>query len=187
MAAALVVNPALGQHSPMQATQAPKPSLDGVLAYNATDSNVITGNSFWMQGAEAQIHGQIYRGWGVVADVAGMHTANIRSSGVGLDMIAATFGPRYTWSPAHGKYSLYGHALAGAAIAMHGLFPSVAGASSTGSSLAFQLGGGANVSLTPRFGLRAFEADWMRTQLPNSTNNVQNNLRIGTGFIFRFK
>ena len=39
----------------------------------------------------------------------------------------------------------------------------------------------------PLNALRAFEADWLRTQMPNATTNVQNNLRLGAGLIYRFK
>ena len=28
--------------------------------------------------------------------------------------------------------------------------------------------------------------DWLRTQLPNATTKVQNNLRLGAGLVFRF-
>ena len=44
-----------------------------------------------------------------------------------------------------------------------------------------------NLPLSGRIGVRAFEADWLRTALPNSTTNVQNNLRLGVGFLFRVR
>jgi hypothetical protein len=31
------------------------------------------------------------------------------------------------------------------------------------------------------------EADWLRTQMPNSSDNVQNNLRLGAGLVWHFK
>jgi hypothetical protein len=37
-----------------------------------------------------------------------------------------------------------------------------------------------------RFAMRVFEADWQRTQLPNSTTGAQNNLHLGAGLILRF-
>jgi peptidoglycan-associated lipoprotein len=42
-----------------------------------------------------------------------------------------------------------------------------------------------NLPLSRHIDLRAFEADWLRTELPNSTTNIQNNLRVGAGFVFR--
>jgi hypothetical protein len=41
--------------------------------------------------------------------------------------------------------------------------------------------------LTHRLSVRAFEANWLRTELPNATTNVQNNLRLGAGILYRFK
>lgn len=34
---------------------------------------------------------------------------------------------------------------------------------------------------------RLFEADYLRTQLPNSTNNVQNYLTVGAGVVLRLR
>jgi len=42
------------------------------------------------------VEGRFWRGLGVVADVNGHHTANMHVSRVGLDLVTATFGPRYT-------------------------------------------------------------------------------------------
>jgi len=169
------------------ARQATAYPLDVTLTYNATQSNAVTSNSFWMQGGSVQVHGTFYRGLGVVADIAGMHTANIRTSGVSMDMVTSTFGPRYTWHPAHSRYALFGQALGGEANAFNTVFPATTGALASASSLAMQLGGGMNISLSPRIALRAVEANWVRTQLPNSTTNVQNNLRIGAGIVVRIR
>jgi hypothetical protein len=162
-------------------------TLDVAFTYNAAYSHVIDGKSFWMQGGSAQLHGQIYRGLGVVADVAGMHASNINATGVGLDLVTATFGPRYTWSHPHAKYALYAQALAGLGIGFNSIFPAASGANTTASNLALKMGGGMNIALSPHVGLRAFEADWLRTALPNSTTNVQNNVSLGAGVFFRFK
>ena len=67
------------------ATAQPKYPLDIAVAYSALRSNIVTSGSFWMQGGSVQVHGQFYRGFGVVADVAGMHTGNMSSTGVELD------------------------------------------------------------------------------------------------------
>ena len=48
-------------------------------------------------------------------------------------------------------------------------------------------GGGMNLNLKPHLALRLFEADYLRTQLPNSTNNAQNNLQLGAGLVLRFR
>jgi hypothetical protein len=160
-------------------------SLEVAITYDATLSNLVSSSRFTLQGGSIQIHGRFYRGWGVVADIAGAHAASINSSGVGLDMVTATFGPRYTWSPAHRKLELFGQGLAGEAWGFNSVFPNAAGATPDANSLAVEAGGGMNFRLSPRLALRAFEANYLRTQMPNSTNNLQNNLRLGAGIVFR--
>jgi len=160
--------------------------FDVAFTFNARHSNTAGGNGFWMQGSSAQVHIPLWRGFGAVADIAGLHTGNINSTGLGLDMVTATFGPRYTWSPPHSRVSLFGQGLAGEAFGFHGIFPGVHGTRSSASSLAVQVGGGMDFALSRRIAVRAFEGSWVRTQLPNATTNVQNNFRIGAGIVFKF-
>jgi len=178
---------AWGQSAPSPAKQA-SGSIDLAVVYNPLMGNVVSGNSFWMQGGSVQVHGQFWHGLGVVADVSGLHTASTSgSSGVALDMVTATFGPRYTWSPAHSHYALFGQVLTGEANGMNSVFPNSAGATDSANSLALYVGGGVNLRLKHHLALRVLEADWLRTQMPNATTNVQNNLRLGAGLIYRFK
>ena len=138
-------------------------------------SNEITDSGFWMQGGAAQLHARLWRNVGVVADVAGSHVGNIDSSGVGLDMVTKTFGPLFTWSVRHPKLSIYGQVLVGEANAFNGVFPSQTGAGTSASSLAVLVGGGATVNCSRHLAVRVVEVDWLRTQLPNATTDVQNN------------
>ena len=183
MAMATVAAPLLAQDVVTQQ----KYPFDVAIGYSATLSNPVNGSRFWMQGGSAQLTGEFYRGLAVTADVTGMHGNHINASGTGLDLVTAVFGPRYTWSPAHHKYALFGQTLVGSAFGFKSVFPNPAGALSSANSLALVLGGGMNVSLSPHFALRAFEADWMRTQLPNATSNAQNNLQLAAGAVFRFR
>ncbi len=172
-----------------QAQPAPTvPSLDVAITYQATHANLVTNPYFWMQGGSAQIEGRFYGGWGVVADIAGMHAANMNASGVGLNLVTATFGPRYTWRPSHqARYEIFGEGLVGIANGFDSTFPNALGATSTASSLAVKAGGGMNLNLRRHLALRLFEADYLRTQLPNATNNAQNNLQLGAGIVLRFR
>jgi peptidoglycan-associated lipoprotein len=165
----------------------PSHNLEVAVTFDAMHSKAAANSSFWLQGGSMQMHGQFWRGLGVVADVAGLHEANIGASGVGLDLVTAVFGPRYTWTPMrHRRYSIYGQALGGVADGLNSIFPDVAGAQTNANGTALQVGGGFNVKWTSRIALRAIEANWVRTDLPNGTTNVQNNLRLGGGFAFRF-
>jgi hypothetical protein len=122
-----------------------------------------------------------------VADVSGQHTGNIDGSGVGLDMVTATIGPRYTWQPTrYRRYAFLGQALIGEANGFNSTFPKMSGAESRAHSLALKIGCGMNYTFSRRFAMRAFEADWLRTQLPNSADGVQNSLHLSAGIVYRF-
>ena len=164
-----------------------RPALEIAFTYDATRSTQAGGSPLWMQGGSVQIHGQFHGGWGAVADISGAHIANIDATGVGLDLVTATFGPRYTWVPLHTRYSLFAQGLVGEAWGMNSVFPRPGGATTTDNNLALKAGGGLNVGLTPHLALRAFEADYLRTQFPNSTSNVQNSLRLSAGVVLRFR
>lgn len=171
--------------------QAPSPAsktstTEVAVTYNATLGNVVSGNEFWMQGGSVQLQGNFYRQWSIVADIAAMHSTKMNGTGVGLDLVTATFGPRYTWRPAHRRFEVFGHALAGEAWGMNSVFPGSAEAQSTASSLAVRVGGGLNLPINRRFAIRAFEADWLRTQMPNANSNIQNNAKLGAGLVARF-
>lgn len=169
------------------ATGVPQFPLEVAVMYNATRGQSISSTSFWMQGAGLQIEGRMTPNFGVMADVTGSQIGDIGSTGVGLDLVTATFGPRLTWSPGRNKFAVYGHALAGEGIGFNGVFPGAGGASSTSFNLALKMGGGMNVTLSPHVALRAFEADWVRTELPNTGSNVQNNLTLGAGIVIRIR
>lgn len=168
-----------------QQTQ-PAGHLEIAITHAAARSNAAGGSSFWLQGGSVQMHAQFWHGLGAVADVAGLHRGNIQSSGIGLDLVTATFGPRYTWAPVHGRYSIYGQGLAGVVNGLNSLFPNSLGADTSATGMAVQVGGGVNARLTPRLSLRVIEANWLRTDLPNSTTSTENTLRLGTGLVLRF-
>jgi peptidoglycan-associated lipoprotein len=161
--------------------------FDVAATYNSLLANVTTGEEFSMQGGSVQAQARLWRRLCAVADVAGFHTGNVNGSGIGLDLITATFGPRYVWSPSRSRVVFFGQALIGEAHGSNSIFPSSTGTNSSGNSFALQLGGGVDYLWTDRLSLRALDADWLRTQLPNATTNVQNNLRLGIGVIYRVK
>jgi hypothetical protein len=163
-----------------------KPGLEVSVVYNSLLTNVVRANRFWMQGAALEADGQFWRGLGVEADVSGFHAQNANNAGVGLDMVTATFGPRYTWSRAH-RYAFFGHALAGEANGFNSVFPGAGTATSSASSLALEVGGGMDLAVRHRLWVRVCEADWLRTQMPNADTNVQNSVRLAAGVVYRFR
>lgn len=99
--------------------------------------------------------------------------------------MTTTFGPRYRWHPEK-RISLYGQTLIGIANAFDSVFPTPAGAESSASSFALQIGGGVDYRLLGHFAIRALDAGWLRTRMPNAANNTQNTLRLGAGIVVRF-
>jgi hypothetical protein len=160
--------------------------LDMAMIYAPTLSNSTYGRNFWSQGGSLQLHGQFYRGLGVVADVSGSHIGNVGSTGVGLDVVTTTFGPRCTLQlPRHG-FSFFGETLVGEANGFHSTFPGPNAATDDAGSLALLTGGGLNARGNDHISVRVLDAHWLRTQLPNGTSNVQNNFRVGAGLVFVF-
>jgi len=170
-----------------QAAPAPQPhEVDLTFTYGAQRSNLTTGSDFWLRGGALDLSAELYRGWSIVANIAGERASNINSRGVNLTMVTTTFGPRYTWSPKR-KLSVFGHGLIGEALGLDSVFPSPTGAQTDSNTIALQVGGGVDLRLSKHFAARALQADWVRTQFPNSTTNVQNNLRLGAGIVFRLQ
>jgi len=161
-------------------------TFDVAFTFNGASANQVGGSRFWMSGAGMQVHDRFCGGWGMVADISGLHTGNINSSGVGLDMVTTVFGPRYTWSPGQRRFNLYGQGLVGEVFAFNTLIPMKPFPIASDNGLAVLAGGGMNLRATPHVGIRVFEADWLRTDLANTTTNAQNSLRAGAGVTFNF-
>lgn len=171
-----------------QTTSAPEPhELDLTFTYSPQFSNLVKGSNFWLQGGALDLSAEFYHGLSIAANIAGERASNISSSGVNLTMVTTTFGPRYTWSHPSQKLVVFGHGLIGEAFGLDSVFPSPRGTETDFNAFALQVGGGVDLRISKHFGLRAVQADWVRTQFPNSTTNVQNNLRLGAGIVFRLQ
>lgn len=165
--------------------------VDLAVTYTAQYSNLVSDPTFWHQGGSIELSTQTYRGFGIAANIAGTQIGNAANSGVGLSMVTATFGPRYTWYRSIGSarkksLAIFGQGLIGEAHGFNSYFPTTGGSLTDYNSFALQVGGGLDIGLSRHFAVRAFQADWLRTQFPNSTTNIQNTLRIGAGVVLRF-
>jgi peptidoglycan-associated lipoprotein len=164
--------------------------VDVAVTYTEQYSNLVSTPTFWHGGGSAEVSAQYYHGFGLAGNIAGTQTGNAANSGVGLSLVTATFGPRYTFYHPFGaerkkSLAIFGQGLVGSAWGFNSYFPSSSGATRDASSLALQVGGGVDLGLKRHLGVRLFQADWVRTQLPNGTTNVQNTLRLGAGIVFR--
>jgi hypothetical protein len=65
-----------------------------------------------------------------------------------------------------------------------GVYPTAGGVVSSAGSLAIEAGGGLNLFLTRRLGVRLLEAEYVRSALPNNVSNTQNGMRLSFGFVY---
>jgi hypothetical protein len=165
--------------------------VDLAVTYTVQHSNLVSNPTFWQQGGSVELSTQTYRGFGIAANIAGTNVGDAANSGTGLTMVTATFGPRYTWyKPVGGarkkSLAIFGEGLIGEAHGSNSYFPTAAGSLTDYNSFALQVGGGTDIGLSRHFAVRAFQTDWLRTQFPNSTTNIQNTFRISAGVVLRF-
>jgi hypothetical protein len=161
-------------------------TADVAFTFNPVLSQTQPGSRFWMEGGSIQLHDRFYKGFGVVGDLAVVGTGNMNNSGVGLTLMTATFGPRYTFVVPKRKTEVYGQTLIGWASGMKSAFTSPIGTTASANSFAANLGGGVNLNLNKQFALRLLEASWVRTSLPNGAGNTQNMAWLGTGLVVHF-
>jgi hypothetical protein len=166
--------------------------VDVAVTYDALRSSQVTGDSLWLQSGAVELGARFYRGLGIAARVEGSHAAS--SSGrEPLNLLTTIFGLRYSMTSHSGRYVVFGEGLAGETNAFHTLFsvgsgpagsPN-AGTTTSANALAVETGGGLDIRLSHRLAVRAIRASYLRTQFPNSSTNVQNNLALGAGIVFR--
>ncbi len=157
--------------------------------YTAMIGNAPPGSCgcFLLNGGSSEDIFQVWKGFAAVAEVAGNRSSRVPSSQQGLSLITVMGGPRYSYQTAQ-RLTLYGQFLVGAAHGFDGYFPKAAGQSSgSASSLAFAPGAGLEIGLRDWLSVRAIEAEYLRTNLPNDVNGEQHNVRISSGIVFRFR
>jgi hypothetical protein len=168
-------------------------SGDLALTYAMERAQSVPGQCcFWMQGGSADAAATFWKGLGVAAGLTGDHTSNYLS-GMDVNKIAYLTGPRYTytaWASDAGtaersrSIQVFGQALFGGVHGFNGMYPSGSGTTSSASSFAIQIGGGFNLFLTRKLGVRLLEMDYVRTTLPNSAANAQDDLRLAFGVAY---
>lgn len=147
-----------------------------------------------MQGGAVELQAPFYHGLGVVARVEGQHTGPSSPGNVPLSLVTILFGPRYTIASHNDHYRVFGEALAGESNAFNSQFSlgsGPVGSVNTGttpsaSTLAVEAGGGLDVRLTQRLAVRAIQVNYLYSQFPNASANVQNNFSLGAGIVLRF-
>lgn len=164
------IAPALGQRAP---------SIE--LSYQSTRANASPGQCgcFYLQGGGAQLILPLRKSFSLVGDISGGSAVDAYK-GYDLSLITYTAGPRL--AVVYRRTEPFVQALVGGA---HGSgLPFGNNSAQSANSFALVAGGGLDLSMKPRISLRLFELDYVHTGLPNTSNNRQNDLRLGAGIRF---
>jgi outer membrane immunogenic protein len=169
------------------AARAQDDKLEVGVDYNYVRANGPPGGCgcFSMNGGNAWLGYHLTNSFSVVGEFSGQHAGNINGSGEDLTLFSYLFGPRYTLRKSQ-RWLPFGQVLLGGAHATGTFEPSVSGGSGSYNAFSVVAGGGLDIGVTRRIGIRAFEADYYLTRFPNGVNSHQNNLRISAGLILRF-
>jgi peptidoglycan-associated lipoprotein len=164
-------------------------SIDFAVTYNTARTSVTPGgaNPFWLQGGSADAAFNFFHGLGLAANFTGDHASNI-APGVNFGELLIMGGPRYTLRAGSKHQSrVFVESLFGGAHGFDSVFPASASVAATANSFALQVGGGWDIAITKHCAIRAFEADYIRTGLPNNSANNQNYLRLAFGVTYRLQ
>jgi outer membrane immunogenic protein len=169
------------------------PAFDLALTYSPERGKIASTpcDCFWLQGGGADAAWTFYRGLGLAASFTGQHASGL-SGGASLSKFDYLFGPRFTLHATGNsdaaRYSsrFFAEALFGGVHAFDGIFPAASQAASSANSFAYQLGGGADLTVNRRWSIRVFEVHFVHSSLPNNAANTQDDLSLATGINLRF-
>lgn len=167
------------------------PRAEVSLSYSYMRANATPGvcGCFNMNGGSAELAVHAYRGVSGVFDLNGDHAGTTSVAGQALTLLTFAGGPRFS-HPFHTQsrttFTPFVQGLVGAVHGFDAPFPNSSGStSSSATALAVLVGGGLDVSFSPRIAVRPIQADYGLTHLPNNVNNSQNLLRLSAGVVFR--
>ena len=182
---------ALWSQQSQKPLQPPTVSADLAVTFAAEPSQVVSSQNFWFKGGGADAALTFWKGVGLAATLTGDHAGNVMS-GVDVNKISYLGGPRYTftaWQATTGpsRLQVFGQGLVGGAHGFDGIYPDGTGVKSSANSLAVQAGGGLNNYFSKHWGARLLEADYVRTELPNTADDVQNDFCLAAGITYHLQ
>lgn len=180
------VSAAFAQQGPAVNPATSVPRADLSLGYNYLGANAPPGKSdyFGMNGGYVSGSYRLTKLFSIAGEFTGGHASHISALGQDLTLFTFMGGPRVSFT-GH-RLVPYGQALFGGARGNDSYFPSSSGSKTSASSWALSAGGGLDYNLTHRFALRLLEAQYVRTALPNGSNDTQNHFMVGAGVVVKF-
>jgi hypothetical protein len=161
----------------------PKPAFDFGGGFATVRANASPGECgcFFMTGetAHASLIGRNHLA--TVVDFSTTHKANVNGTNYSLTLATYTVGERYQKTFAQ-RASPFAQVLFGVA---RSKTPYLLDNNKT--SLAALFGAGLDMKISSRLSLRLVEANYLESEIPNSKQNIQNQLRITTGVIYQIR
>jgi hypothetical protein len=174
---------ALSAVSALAQESAPKVDIFAGYSYLQANPGVTGVSSFHLHGGSASVNYNLTSSLGAVADFGGYDNANIFNTKTDGRLYTYLFGPRYSYRH-YRRVTPFGQVLFGSAHANAHAF----GTAGTQNAFAMTAGGGFDYKLFDRFWIRPVQAEYLLTRFREGTLGTrdQNNVRISTGFVFRF-
>jgi len=145
---------------------------------------------FWLGGGTGDVAVTIYKGIGLAASISGMQAYSVLPTGEGLNKFSYLGGPRYTYRTSRllkrHPTQFFSEALFGKVHGTNSVFPGNTGTTTEATAFAMQAGVGMDIALYKGFAVRAFEVDYVYTQLPNNGSNTQDDLKLAAGVTYHF-
>jgi hypothetical protein len=161
------------------AQEAPRAEVFGGYQYFRGSTGINGVDNFNLNGWNASASGYLNDYFGVKADFAGSYgTPSMAGIGIKTRLHTYMFGPVLRYTNAS-KITPFAHALFGGG---H-ISGSALGVSASESDFAWAAGGGADVSVNKRFGVRVAQLDFLQTRV---AGNSQNNFRYSAGIVLKF-
>ena len=154
--------------------------------YNLINANAPPGDCgcFTMNGGFVGGQLNLSSSLGIAGEFNAGHANKISSLGQNLTLMTFMGGPRVAWP----RYRAvpFGEFFVGGAHGGGSYFPTRTSIETSAMSFAYSVGGGLDLNLNERFAIRAFDAKFLHTSLPNGVNGTQRQLQISVGMVARF-
>jgi outer membrane immunogenic protein len=161
---------------------------DAAITYHWVRTNASPGNCgcFGMNGGGVSGSWNFGSQWALVTEISAETAANPLSTGKSLTTTSYLAGMRYRirqpWMRGAHALQPFAQLLLGAGHAGGGL----AGNGDGSYAFAIRIGGGIDLPVNSHIVVRIIQIDYDFTHFPNSSNDYQNNLLLGAGFVFRW-
>jgi outer membrane immunogenic protein len=168
-------------HATAQHTAAP---LEIGLDYNYVHTNAPPAGCgcFSMQGGDGSAFWAVSPRFEPMLKVTTTSASAINGTSSNLRLTSYLFGARSAYH-VNRLFAPFGEVALGVSHASGTLVSPGSGAATN--VFAATVGGGLLLDLTPRIAIKAAQADWYLTQVPNGINGHQNNVLLSAGVVFR--